>query len=512
MTDCSIWASLSDRAAAGGQLTPEERLFVRSHPSACRECGAEARLWESLSQALEEPAMLATRPGEDVSGWQPEWRGWRERWRMAQPSTRRGAMGTGAVLLMAAAAAAAMGLRPMQPADTGPRAVEATPRKVVAEAARRGARLALAAGSVTVNARAAVAGQWLEAGNVVSAEEGQACVLVPPGVTACLEAGTTLSVETLEAGRRRFRLHRGHVVAHLDRQPAGSSFGFETAAGSVVAKGTVFSLRSDGAAVTLRVHEGVVLNDHGARTTPYVAPSAAVLLPGEAPSGSADADERADSRLVELAKYFTDAAESSLLVTAAVGSHVALGDLQLGTAPLSALVLPGQYRMEIARAGFAPIVEQLTVEPGAKVARNYEATLNLADSRRPPTPPTRASPSLPAELLQRARGLRADGRYRDAHGVYQRLLREHSASAEARVALVSLGELQLSQLGDAGGALRSFERYLRSGGALSQEASYGRIRALRRLGRLSEARTAASAFLSAYPNSVQAATLRKELP
>lgn len=511
MTDCANWASLSDKAAAGEPLSPEERLFVRSHPSACRECAAEAQLWEALGGALEDPAMLATRPGGDVAGWQPEWRGWKERWRAARPSTRRATIGLGAAL--AAAAMAAVVMPPhVSPPETSGLAAVVPSRVVVAEAQRRGARLALAAGKVTVNAQPGVAGQWLTAGSVVSAEAGQACVLVPPGVTACLEAGTTLSVETLDAGRRRFRLHQGHVVAHLNRQPPGSSFGFETAAGSVVAKGTVFSLKSDGAAVTLRVHEGVVLNDQGTRATPYAAPSSAVLLQGGEPSASANDDERADSRLVELAKYFTDAAESTLVVTAALDSQISLGELQLGAAPLSALMLPGQYRMEVARAGFASIVEQLTVEPGAKVARNYEATLQLLDAptRRTPTP--RASASLAAELLQRARALRADGRYREAHTAYQRLLREHGASAEARVALVSLGDLQLSQLGDAGGALRSFEGYLRRGGALSQEASYGRIRALRRLGRLSEARTAASAFVSAYPNSVQAATLRKELP
>jgi hypothetical protein len=78
--------------------------------------------------------------------------------------------------------------------------------------------------------------------------------------------------------------------------------------------------------------------------------------------------------------------------------------------------------------------------------------------------------------------------------------------------MVSLGELQLSQLGDANAALRSFEAYLRGGGTLRQEASYGRIRALRRLGKLAEARAAAAAFMSTYPHSAQAATLRKELP
>jgi tetratricopeptide (TPR) repeat protein len=153
----------------------------------------------------------------------------------------------------------------------------------------------------------------------------------------------------------------------------------------------------------------------------------------------------------------------------------------------------------------------------AREARRYEITAALSADSRPAASVGRSAafsgaPLTATALLEQARALRSGGRYQEAGGVYRRLLREFAGSSEARVGLVSLGELQLSQLGDAGGALRSFEAYLAGGGALSQEASYGRIRALRRLGRWSEARTATQAFISAYPHSVQAATLRKELP
>ena len=80
-------------------------------------------------------------------------------------------------------------------------------------------------------------------------------------------------------------------------------------------------------------------------------------------------------------------------------------------------------------------------------------------------------------------------------------------SAEARASLVSLGELQLSQLAEPAAALRSFDAYLAAGGALAQEARYGRIRALRRLGRADAAREATAAFLRDYPGSAQARTL-----
>ena len=87
----------------------------------------------------------------------------------------------------------------------------------------------------------------------------------------------------------------------------------------------------------------------------------------------------------------------------------------------------------------------------------------------------------------------------------------HPKSAEAHAALLSLAELQLGPLGDAAGALRSYDAYLRSGGGLSQEARYGRIQALGRLGRGAEERAAIEEFVRTYPSSVQARALRARI-
>lgn len=505
MNECSTWASLSDKAAISEPLTAEERLFLRHHPLGCQACAQEATLWENLERVLDEPERLAASP-RSVE---------REARLVAPRLGRRRPLLAAVAVALAAAAGAALWLRSSAPAVEQRRLPALASHRPPSAVVRTdgGAQLALSAGETRVNERVARAGERLTAGAVISVAAGQACVLVPPGVSVCLAGGTELRLETLELGKRRFRLLSGHVAAHLEPQPPGSSFGFETPAGSVVAKGTEFSLRSHGSTVSLTVHEGIVLNSQGTETSSYQAPSTALLSrePG-LPQVIEDAGV-ADSRLLDLARYFGDRSQGVLIVTAAEGSNVALGDFYLGTAPLSALVKPGDYRMEVSRAGFAPILEQLRLEAGSHTVRDYGATaeLGLAGNSAGGKPPPSASQT-PAELLERARELRAGARYKEANGAYQRLVREYPGSAEARVALISLGELQLSQLGDASGALRSFDAYLRGGGPLRQEASYGRIRALRQLGRVGDARAAADAFLRAYPSSVQAATLRKELP
>lgn len=129
----------------------------------------------------------------------------------------------------------------------------------------------------------------------------------------------------------------------------------------------------------------------------------------------------------------------------------------------------------------------------------------------------RSSPALPeslgpGELLRQALEHRAQSRFAEAARVYRKLVAAHPGSAEGRAALVSLGDLQLSRLQDAGAALRSFDAYLASGDrGLKQEAEYGRIRALRALGRPLDEQRAIERLLLSYPSGVHAEPMRARL-
>jgi tetratricopeptide (TPR) repeat protein len=115
------------------------------------------------------------------------------------------------------------------------------------------------------------------------------------------------------------------------------------------------------------------------------------------------------------------------------------------------------------------------------------------------------------ELLARARSLRASGRGLDASQAYRRLISTWPRSPEARVGLISLGELELSELSEPAAALADFSAYLKVRGSLDPEARYGRIRALGRLGRHAEELSEARDFVRDYPSSLQASDLRTRL-
>ncbi len=304
-------------------------------------------------------------------------------------------------------------------------------------------------GEVKVDgAPAAVAGA-VRPSSVVSTGAGRACLTVDPRVRLCMDHDTEVAVADVTLAHRRVDLRRGRVVVSLAPQPAGSTFSVSTRAGSVTAIGTAFAVDASGDAVVARVLHGVVLVRSGAAEQRLGAHER-MVLGAQVRSTCSDDEVRADQALLD-------------------------GRPSPGPAPSAASTIP-------------------SVDIGA---------LPIASASAAPQPS-------PADLLRTARSQRGDRELAQAAGTYRKLQSLYPASVEARASYVSLGELQLGGLNDPGGALRSFDAYLASPGTLTEEARYGRIRALRALGRGDEAQAAVSSFLADYPSSAEAAALRAE--
>lgn len=107
-----------------------------------------------------------------------------------------------------------------------------------------------------------------------------------------------------------------------------------------------------------------------------------------------------------------------------------------------------------------------------------------------------------ASLFAEANTVRRAGDLRRAISLYQALRREFPTSSQALLAAVSAADLQLG-LGEPAAALAAYEAYLtRSpGGALTEEALFGRARCLGRLGHTSAERRAWEELVLHYPRS-----------
>jgi hypothetical protein len=122
-----------------------------------------------------------------------------------------------------------------------------------------------------------------------------------------------------------------------------------------------------------------------------------------------------------------------------------------------------------------------------------------------------SKPTVSAEsLLELARSQRVARDFAAAARTYEQLIRDYPSSAKVRATHVSLAQLYQGPLDDPANALRHFDQYLDRGGPLAEEAHYGKIRALRSLGRNAEAQTEVEAFLQRYPESVHADALRAD--
>ena len=331
------------------------------------------------------------------------------------------------------------------------------PPIVPAEQATAQARVA--SGGGWLNGVRVSAGARLDVGAVLATRDEAACVELERGVVACASPGSELCVTAL--GRHQeLELSAGRLTAVLDKQPAGTRFSVATRAGTVSAVGTLFGVEAqrDGSAV-VRVEEGAIV----ARTRELE------LLVREGQQFRLGADRVESLRLSDFDRDLE-------LLAAAPG---------------------GKDNAARAAEARAALTRQVTSSP----SKEAETAANAPAPREPSA----------AEWLQKANEARVHGAFARAAQHYERVIAKHGSSAEARAALVALADLQLSKLGRPALALTLYERYLSASGSLAPEARFGKIQALRALGRFNDERREIAAFLQRHPTSAYASSLTKRL-
>ncbi len=491
---CERWAELSDRAALGEALSTEETRFAHEHARKCVTCATEAEVYGVLAGSLA-PGDAEERPLHDRDDAFAS--------RAADRASAR-ATTTRARLRWGAAAACALALAAALVLTLRPGPVEAPSAPPI----DTGVNVVLTAGQVKSRNSSVRAGSPLAVGSELRVDQGRACLSFSGTTTACAGVNSTVRLTTSNQTQRVVDLQQGTVVCRLDSPPPGMRFSVNTPRGKVTALGTVFTVELlPSSEVAVRVHRGVVAVEptRGGRHE-LRAPAAAILGDEVRRVPTEDAAWDGDRELVDVAQLWSDPTATPLdLDVSPAGAHVTLDGFSLGASPVSALVARGPHELSAEHAGYEPYRGRFVVQS--------EARVSLAPPLRPlaappePAPRDVAPPPSAAELLAQAHKLRRSGRYAESADAYQRLRTIWPHSPEATAALLSLADLKLT-LGEPASALRLFDGYLASRGPLSQEAHYGRIRALRNLGRTNEAQDATTEFVRAYPDSAQAQTLR----
>jgi ferric-dicitrate binding protein FerR (iron transport regulator) len=485
--ECQPWIDISDREAIGEVVTEEERRYQRAHEATCKACADEAAVWRSLDGAALE-TMLDGRVLEQVllAARAPRVDDVPLSIRRASPTRRRTLVGATLGACALAAAILMMARRPHVAPPVAAFSEKTTAPAIVPSETASPGPAPLAPSTETR----------------IAAGPSPTCRMISPGATACLGAGSEVATARLVSPRRLLDLVRGRVVVSLAPQAPGTSFGVATPAGTVTAVGTIFSVEmlANGDTIARCERGEVVVQATGSSAEQHLFAGEQLRI----------GDARA---------------------AAPLGQHDRRRDLALLTYREDRPAGRGERPSEIAEREERSTARNDTArnEKSAESPRGLGEPARSAGEPSPtatmtappatptpaPAPPRAAEPSARGpvrDLLGRARALRTQGAFREAADAYRAAYASDPHGAEGRTALVALGGLLLSELNDPAGALAAFDGYLseRKGG-LAQEAEFGRIRALRALGRYESEKAAIQSFLVAHPEGPDAQVLRRRL-
>lgn len=552
---CRRYERLEMEQAAGGVPAEHERSFLAEHLARCESCRATASVsalmrhtddagpaqpLDELSrrrfvnfvvtQAAADGPMEEEAPEADPSG--------RPHWRWVSAAVVLLALGVGLVLVLRWSGA------------DGDRSARGRP----------GAHLVMRSGEVVVEG--ARAPSELAVGKTLWVRRGRAAMALPDDAYVLLGERSAARVVRLSPGETTLHLEQGWLLASVQPKRHGRRFVVTTRAGRVEVTGTVFMVRVTAEEVTVEVLRGQVRLVEPAHTQRLVQRGHAAQLGGEDRTVRPLASGARRAALARMASLALLAGGQPYLQpqldvrSQPAGAEVALNGVVLGRTPLSARLRVGHLRLQVRLAGRTPVREQLTLRAGDRIHRDYELGQGVVSVRpltrsragagvvavaptQPVEPAVEVFPPViihrPAQrlngvvqtrinasgtaavtardLLRRAQKRRASRDWRGAAASYRLLLTKFPTSSAARAARVALGMLALDHLGDPAGALRIFDAYLRATrrGVLAQEAAYGRIRALRRLGRRAAEKRALRSFLKYYPVALQAPLVKRRI-
>lgn len=493
--ECNRWAEISDRQAVEGELSIQDTEFLTIHVASCSACAAEQRVFEQLRACLDESKnemcgeLISERPVFALS---------------RTPGARRRLDSKGLLLVPVAAAVALVawsGVFSTGQGEEQPIEAAVGPAEV-----KSFAQILLVSGEVTMEGSQPSAGASLAEADTIVTAEGRACI-THGAATTCLESHSRGRILEARAGAQRVELAEGTLVCRQASATPQEEFEVKTKWGTLVGLGARFvtAYTSDGVSIALSGGRLLIVPNVGPELV--VEGRRAVRLDS---SGVSREDVRAegvgDGRFGEMEMWDHVSLTPVALSSEPTGATVRIDGVVRGSTPLSMMTARGSHRLSVEHEGFSTVERVLEVKGAERVIEEIELTPSTSERKA-----QAVVTSVPSELLAEAQKLRKQGRYADAARTYQALLSRHPSSREAAATRLSLAELQLSQLGAPAVALGSFRQYLKSGGALRQEASYGEIRALRALGREVEARHLAQKFVSTYPDSGQAVSLGRWL-
>ncbi|MCP4604942.1 MAG: tetratricopeptide repeat protein [Proteobacteria bacterium] len=326
---------------------------------------------------------------------------------------------------------------------------------------------------------------------VTTAEDGRRVIAVSPGTNLWLDKDAAVQVQSTRRDLVRFRLDKGRVVAEVKPPIPGYRFIVATPSGEVEAKGTVFSVEvTDEGRGKARVLRGVVEVRRIGKNKRL--PLAILTLKaGQEGSVGDVVPVTANKVAVQLDEcLLTGCPETNQADVALLATEI---DVSNSAPTIDISATPTETNDNLAtRSGIRSDLESTKKSPLKARRTGYKSDSKTDRNRK----------KRMDSLVSLALAKRKVGKYPEAAEIYRRLIDEYPRSGAAQNALVSLGQLELKELGRPGRALKHFEDYLSRApkGFLAEEARLGQVRSSGRLGRLDDVERTATAYLKTHSN------------
>ncbi len=476
-----------------GPLSDEDRTFLAQHAAECTTCAGEAAvitgLQEAGPEALAGPVddsqvhVMAQQLVQRAQEAEPKDSSAVYPWRSLLAVS-----GLAALLIAASWLLGWFESRPSSDQATEKIAEIVKPAPGPAQIADHAVKLKLTWTSGEVFAPDVPA---LAANDLIRTGAGLAALTIESQSLVILNPKSELAIEQARMSAISLRLDQGKASFRVSPRKAGQKFEIATAMGMVRVIGTTFSVEIVPPSVEIRVAEGLVEFAPQAGSVARISAGQVWRLGGRSRELS-KAEQKALTQLFVQAQKLPDPK---------AGKNVAK---VLG---LRSMLNPGKQPPKTK-----------AVKPRKKPKKSRDPKRQPAsEARRPSSEPkgrSFAKSRLPVkDYMELARDLSAARQWSRVVATYQSLIRSHPMAPEAYNSMVSMGQIQLKQLKQPGRALISFEKYLRfsSQGPLAEEANWGMIRCLRKLGEPEQERKACLLFLKRFPRSLYASKVRKRI-
>ncbi len=519
------------------RIDPDELLHYERHIESCDECRTEKMILDAIrgqegSGALDPLNELSRhrlvdklqgRVNQQAAAASLKSRGSRR--------TRRYRLVAGAVLGLAAAACIAIVFTWWPKAQSRQEQIIEKRAPPSLPIRKSGGRILLVAGEVVSKKRPATVGAGFDPGDKLITAHGRAVAALPTGITISLDPETRIESVRHDDEAIEVLLEKGCVLVSVDPGRKGPTFTVATREGRIEVKGTIFSVTVNENSVRANVLRGEVDLVEQSRRRRLRMSEETTLGSSTVESISKDTREklRGEIEVIEMLEYDNNSVID--IQSMPKGADVAIDGTVFGMTPLSASIRPGHRQLALSMEGHEGVKEllsagtdtrqsrvfDLTAQPTGELDGSEKTDAEKASSRAGP----RASTSAPSHgeqsrsklLFQKIKETRSLGNWLATARSYEELIRLYPSSDEARVSLVSLGEIQLEKLGKPAVALKSFNKYLRTAGkgVLAQEALYGKANAHRALGQKQAERDALRRFLERFPSAIQNPRVRRRL-